>query len=98
MNDTQMQQFEECKATLDGLGKSIDKAQTTVAVLTKQMDTLKARRKQIEESCSKELGISIKELQGAIEDKFNAYVDLTNKASEMFEQINQEQGIDGKSD
>jgi archaellum component FlaC len=97
MNESEIQKFEECKSKLDALGKSIDKAQTTVAVLTKQMDTLKARRKQIEESCAKDLGVPIKELQNMVSEKFDNYVKLTKQASEMFEQINQEQDMDGKS-
>lgn len=97
MNESEIQQFEECKSKLDALGKSIDKAQTTVAVLTKQMDTLKARRKQIEESCANDLGVPIKELQNTVAEKFESYVNLTKQASEMFEQINQEQDLDGKS-
>lgn len=97
MNESEIQQFEECKSKLDALGKSIDKARTTVAVLTKQMDTLKVRRKQVEESCASDLGVPIKELQNMVTEKFNSYVELTNQASEMFEKINQEQDLDGKS-
>lgn len=97
MNESEIQKFEECKSTLDGLEKSIGRAQTTVAVLTKQMDALKARRKQIEESCANDIGVPIKELQNTVDSKFASYVELTNRASEMFEKINQEQDLDGKS-
>jgi len=90
--------LEECTSTLDALGKSISKAETTVAVLTKQMDTLKSRRKQIEDLCVKDLGVPVKELQQTAADKLKECAKYTNQAAVMFESITKEQGDDGSSD
>lgn len=88
--------LEEITSKLDALGKSITKAETTVGVLTKQMGTLKTRRKQIEDSCVADMGVPIKELQKAAADKLAEAARYTNEASIKFEAA--EQGEDGSSD
>lgn len=97
MNKPETLTLEQCTAALDGLGKSISKAETTVAVLGKQMDTLKARRKQIEDLCVKDLGVPVKELQQTASEKLCECAKYTTEAVELIAKVEQEQGLDGKS-
>lgn len=97
MNESEKLTLEQCTEALDGLSKSISKAETTVAVLSKQMETLKARRKQIEDLCIKDLGVPVKELQQMAADKLRECAKYTSEAVEMIEKIEKERDLDGKS-
>ena len=88
---TQTLTFEECKRKLLAAEKAKSQAESTVIVVGKQMETLKAKRRKSEEECVENHGVKIDELPAKLEELRAEYISKVEQIEQELAALNNQE-------